>query len=101
VAAIAKAELEPGTWKTITVRRRELVVVNADGEVFAIFNRCPHQQALLSNGRLTGAPAAGTAVGELVYEPGVQTGRCLADPARLRVATYEVREEGDEYAIYA
>jgi nitrite reductase/ring-hydroxylating ferredoxin subunit len=115
VAAIAKAELEPGTWKTITVRRRELVVVNADGEVFAVFNRCPHQQALLSNGRLTGAPAAGTPVGELVYEPGVhvlrcpwhhyefdlRTGRCLADPARLRVATYEVREEGDEYAIYA
>jgi nitrite reductase/ring-hydroxylating ferredoxin subunit len=114
VAAIPKAELSPGTWKTLTVRRREIVVVNAGGQPFAVFNRCPHQQALLSEGRLTGAPAAG-AVGELAYEPGthvlrcpwhhyefdLRTGRCLADPKRLRVATYEVREEGDEFAIYA
>jgi nitrite reductase/ring-hydroxylating ferredoxin subunit len=114
VAAIPKSELTAGTWKTITVRRREIVVVNAGGEVFAVFNRCPHQQALLSKGRLTGAPAAGP-VGELAYEPDahvlrcpwhhyefdLRTGRCLADPARLRVATYEVREEGDELAIYA
>jgi 3-phenylpropionate/trans-cinnamate dioxygenase ferredoxin subunit len=115
VAAIPKQELAPGTWKVITVRRREIVVVNADGEVFAIFNRCPHQQAMLSKGRLTGAPAAGGPVGELTYEPGLRvlrcpwhhyefdlrTGRCLADPARLRVATYEVREEDDDFAIYA
>ena len=115
MAAIAKAELPPGTWKTIVARRREIVVINAEGELFAVFNRCPHQQALLSKGRLAGAPAAGGPVGTIVYEPGahvlrcpwhhyefdLRTGRCLADPERLRVAAYEVREEGDEYAIYA
>lgn len=113
VAAIPKAELAPGTWKTITVRRREIVIVNADGELFAMFNRCPHQQAPLSRGRLAGAPAAGLP-GEFAYEPDtyvlrcpwhhyefdLRTGRCLADPARLRVATYELREEGEEFALY-
>jgi nitrite reductase/ring-hydroxylating ferredoxin subunit len=111
--AIPKAELPEGAWKVITVGRREIVVVHAEGELRAIFNRCPHQQAPLSRGRLTGAPAAG-AVGELRYEPGVrvlrcpwhhyefdlETGRCLADPARFRVAAYDVREEGDDYAVY-
>jgi nitrite reductase/ring-hydroxylating ferredoxin subunit len=114
VAVIPKDELAPGTWTTRTVRRREVVIVNADGEVFAIFNRCPHQQALLSKGRLAGAPASG-APGTLAYEPGryvlrcpwhhyefdLRTGRCLADPERLRVATYEVREEGEQFALYA
>jgi 3-phenylpropionate/trans-cinnamate dioxygenase ferredoxin subunit len=115
VAAIPKAELPEGTWKTLVVGRREIVVVNAQGELFAVFNRCPHQQAMLSKGRLARAPAAGGPVGEIGYGPGVhvlrcpwhhyefdlRTGRCLADPDRLRVAAYEVREEGDEYAIYA
>jgi 3-phenylpropionate/trans-cinnamate dioxygenase ferredoxin subunit len=115
VAALPKAELPPGSRRTLTARRREIVVVNAEGEVFAVFNRCPHQQAPLSKGRLAGAPVAGGPVGEITYEPGahvlrcpwhhyefdLRTGRCLADPERLRIATYEVREEGDEYAINA
>lgn len=98
----------------MTARRREIVVVNADGELFAVFNRCPHQQALLSRGRLAGAPAAGPP-GTFAYLPDarvlrcpwhhyefdLRTGRCLADPQRLRVATYEVRVEGEEFVVYA
>jgi 3-phenylpropionate/trans-cinnamate dioxygenase ferredoxin subunit len=108
-----KGELEPGTSKTVTVGRREIAVSNVDGKLYAVFNRCPHMQAPLSRGRLAGAPAAGP-VGELEYEPDVyvlrcpwhhyefdlRTGACLADPSRLRVATYEVQEEGDEIALY-
>jgi nitrite reductase/ring-hydroxylating ferredoxin subunit len=110
---LPRAELPEGTWKTIVVGRREIVVVHAEGELRAVFNRCPHQQAPLARGRLAGAPAAGP-VGELAYEPGTKvlrcpwhhyefdlaTGRCLADPTRLRVATYEARFEGEEVAIY-
>jgi nitrite reductase/ring-hydroxylating ferredoxin subunit len=115
VASIPAAELRPGTWTTITVRGREIVVVNDRGDVFALFNRCPHQQARLSSGRLARAPASGRPIGEISYAPGgsvlrcpwhhyefdLRTGRCLADPARLRVATYDVREEGDAYVVYA
>jgi nitrite reductase/ring-hydroxylating ferredoxin subunit len=115
VASIPAAQLPPGSWTTVTARSREIVVVNDRGAVFALFNRCPHQQARLSSGRLARAPARGRAVGEIVYEPGggvlrcpwhhyefdLRTGRCLADPERLRVATYDVREEGDVYVVYA
>ena len=88
--------------------------MNGDGALFAVFNRCPHQQAPLSKGSLTGAVLPTSIVGERKYglELGVlrcpwhkyefdlTTGRCLADPERLRIATYEVREEGDEIAVY-
>jgi nitrite reductase/ring-hydroxylating ferredoxin subunit len=114
-AAIPRAELPPGTWTTVSVRSRELVVVNDGGEVFALFNRCPHQQARLSSGRLARPPASGRPIGEIDFDPGagvlrcpwhhyefdLRTGRCLADPERLRVATYDVREEGDAYVVYA
>jgi 3-phenylpropionate/trans-cinnamate dioxygenase ferredoxin subunit len=111
--AFPRSELEPGGHRIVTVGRREIAVFDVGGTLYALFNRCPHQQAPLSRGRLTGAPAAGP-VGELRYEPGVfvlrcpwhhyeydlETGRCLADPTRFRVAAYEVREEGDEIALY-
>jgi nitrite reductase/ring-hydroxylating ferredoxin subunit len=107
------SELEADGCRTITAGRREVAVVRVENQLFAVFNRCPHQQAPLSRGRVAGAPAAGP-VGEFVYEPGVyvlrcpwhhyefdlRSGRCLADPQRLRVACYEVREEGDEIAVY-
>jgi nitrite reductase/ring-hydroxylating ferredoxin subunit len=34
------------------------------------------------------------------YEFDLATGRCVADPARLRVATYRIEVEGDEIAVY-
>jgi nitrite reductase (NADH) small subunit len=110
---IPAEDLPVGTWRVIVCRGREIVVVNADGSPRAMFNRCPHQHAPLAGGRLAGAPRAGP-VGELNYEPGrhvlrcpwhryefdLETGACLAEPKRLRVATYEVCREGDEYAVY-
>ena len=34
------------------------------------------------------------------YEFELETGISLAEPERLRVATYEIKREGDEVAIY-
>ena len=110
-----KHELPPGARKVILVGRREIVVVNSGETLFAVFNRCPHQQAPLSAGSLAGAVLPTATVGERrygmelavlrcpwhKYEFDLSTGRCLADPDRLRVAIYDVREEGDEIAVYA
>jgi nitrite reductase (NADH) small subunit len=112
--AFSKDELPDGSRKVIAVGRREIVVVNGGGRLFAVFNRCPHQQAPLSAGALTGAMLPTTTVGDYAwgldggvlrcpwhkYEFDLSSGRCLADPERYRVATYEVREEGDEIAVY-
>jgi 3-phenylpropionate/trans-cinnamate dioxygenase ferredoxin subunit len=109
---IPKAELPPGSRKVITVRRREIVVFNDGGTPYALFNRCAHQQAPLVAGRLTGTSETAP-VGEFVfdmshrvlrcpwhhYEFELTSGRCLADPTRLRVARYEVQEEGENFVV--
>jgi nitrite reductase/ring-hydroxylating ferredoxin subunit len=111
--AFPSSELPPGACKAITVGRREIAVVNAGGRLYAVFNRCPHQQAPLALGRVARAPDPGP-VGSLSYaddrvvlrcpwhhyEFDLDSGRCLADPQRLRLAVYEIRHEGDEVAVY-
>ena len=111
--AIPKAELPEGGRTTIVVRRREIAVFNVDGTVYALFNRCPHQQAPLVKGRIAGTSEP-VPVGEFSYNPvksvvrcpwhhyeyDLVNGHCLADPERFRIATYEAREEGDEIAVY-
>jgi nitrite reductase/ring-hydroxylating ferredoxin subunit len=109
-----KAELDRDGRKVVRVGRREILVVDDRGTPRALFNRCPHRQATLTAGPLRSArPPAG--VGGMAYdrerqvllcpwhryEFDLESGRCPADPQRLRVATYEVHVEGDEIAVYA
>jgi nitrite reductase (NADH) small subunit len=109
---IPKAELAPGERKVVTVRRREIVVMNDGGTPYALFNRCPHQQAPLSPGRLAGTSETAP-VGTFSFDPDhrvlrcpwhhyeyeLTSGRCPADPGRYRVATYEVEEEGENFVV--
>jgi nitrite reductase (NADH) small subunit len=109
---IPKSELGPGGRTVITVRRREILVINDDGRPYAIFNRCPHHQAPLALGRLAGTSRA-CPVGTFEFDPAhrvmrcpwhhyefeLESGRCLADPDRYRIATYPVRDEGENFVI--
>ena len=112
--AFPRSELPDGARRVVTVGRREIVVVNAAGALRALANRCPHRQAPLDRGLVCAAPAR-AALGEPGFEPGrqvlrcpwhryefdLETGRCLVEPDRYRVKTYEVRVEGHEIAVYA
>jgi len=106
-----RAELPRGGSTVVKLGVREVVVYDVDGELFALFNRCPHQQAPMCEGP-RGVTALPSGVGEFVigglvvrcpwhgYEFDLRSGRCNADPDRFRLATYEVREEGDEVVVY-
>lgn len=111
-----KSELPPGTRKVVTLGKREVAVFNVNGELYAVFDRCPHQQAALHAGVLHGTSLPSSrGVGHMEYglhervlrcpwhhyEYDLADGRCLADPKRLRVRTYRVREEGDEIVVDA
>jgi nitrite reductase (NADH) small subunit len=111
---IAKSDLPVGARCVVHAGRREIAVFNVDGNLHALFNRCPHHQAPLHLGSIGGTNVPASEVGEFEYgmegkilrcpwhryEFNLDTGTCLVEMRRLRVATYEVREEGDEIAVY-
>jgi nitrite reductase/ring-hydroxylating ferredoxin subunit len=95
------AELPPGSRRLVTIRGREVVVFNVEGEYFALLDRCPHQGGSLSRGKLTGLVEAiepgrvrYSRRGEIIrcpwhgWEFDLRTGRSWCDPARLRVKSY-------------
>jgi len=111
--AFPRAELGPGGRRVVLAGRREILVIDDRGTLRALFNRCPHRQAPLTAGPLRKsrlpAPVGGIEYDRerqvLLcpwhrYEFDLESGRCPADPQKLRVATYEVRVEGDEIAVY-
>jgi nitrite reductase/ring-hydroxylating ferredoxin subunit len=95
------AELPPGSRRLVTIRGREVVVFNVEGEYFALLDRCPHQGGSLSRGKLTGLVEAGepgqvrySRRGEIIrcpwhgWEYDLRTGKSWCDPVRLRVRNY-------------
>jgi len=109
-ARFPKRELRPGQRRLLTIRGREVAAFNADGRLYAVFNRCPHHQAPLLYGTLV-ETNVDAPVGQLAgrvehvvqcpwhhYEFALGSGRCLSDP-KLRVATYEISEDGDDFVI--
>jgi nitrite reductase/ring-hydroxylating ferredoxin subunit len=104
----AADELEPGQMRVIQVDRVALVVVRTpSGGYHAIRDVCPHYGARLSLGRLK-PYVEGDEAGEYRHDPErfvlhcpwhgyeyrLDDGRCPADPARLRVRSYDVTVDG-------
>jgi 3-phenylpropionate/trans-cinnamate dioxygenase ferredoxin subunit len=100
------ADIEPGQMRPVTVDGIDIVVARLlDGSFGAIFDRCPHAGAKLSKGRLLERIDGDDVdeyrmAGELVikcpwhgYEFDVTSGRCHADPQRVRVRPYPVTVE--------
>jgi 3-phenylpropionate/trans-cinnamate dioxygenase ferredoxin subunit len=109
----AKDELPAGARKIVRVGRREIGVFHTSAGLFAVRNSCPHQGAPLCLGTVGGTVVA-AAPGQYEsaldgrvlrcpwhgWEFDLATGQGLYDPAgRDRVATYEVRVEGDEVVV--
>lgn len=106
-------ELPIGTRRVVTVAKREICIFNVEGDLYAIRNVCPHQQAPLNFGTLMAATFA-TQVGEYndalpgrvlhcpwhKYAYSLEDGRCISQPDLYRVATYRVEREGEEIALY-
>lgn len=48
------ADLLPGSTRVVRIGALELLVCNVEGELFALENRCPHQDFGLGDARLSG-----------------------------------------------
>jgi nitrite reductase (NADH) small subunit len=101
-------ELQPGYVRGVIVDGLKIAVArDHDGQFYALYDRCAHAGAPLSRGRLLNKVLGDDVdeyelADELVlrcpwhgYEFELSSGRCLADPKRIRVRTYEVVVEDD------
>lgn len=102
-------DIPPGGNKVVTLDGRDVVVFHANGEFFALLNRCPHSGAPLDQAacvaRLT-SPEPGvyqrSRVGELLrcawhgWEFDMRNGQSGFDPKRVKVRTYPVVIEDGE-----
>ena len=101
--------LLPGDCKIVEAKGRSVGVFNVKGRYYALRNACPHQQAPLCQGEITGTtlPSDVNAFhyareGEIIrcpwhgWEFDITTGKSIFNPHRMRVATYAVTVEQDE-----
>jgi nitrite reductase/ring-hydroxylating ferredoxin subunit len=50
----AARDFPAGERRVLSLRGREIVVLNHEGEYFALLNRCPHEGGSLGCGKLVG-----------------------------------------------
>jgi 3-phenylpropionate/trans-cinnamate dioxygenase ferredoxin subunit len=106
------SELAAGEMRSVTVGKVLVAIVRKpDGNVCAVRDRCSHQGAQLSNGRIEplvigNEPGTHELAETFVlrcpwhgFEFDLDTGRCIADPERQRVRIYPVTIEGDDVVV--
>ena len=93
VRVASTEECPPGTLLAVGAGRERIVLANVEGEVYALLDRCSHQDFPLSDGELNGDRL------ECIYHGAafdVCTGRAVQLPAIRPVKTFpvEVRDGG-------
>jgi 3-phenylpropionate/trans-cinnamate dioxygenase ferredoxin component len=82
------AELPPGEVAVVKTGQGRIAVFNADGDLYALDDRCSHQEAYLSDGWLEGCEVECPLHGATFD---VRTGRPTGPPATAPVRVYPVR----------
>ncbi len=86
-------EIAPGEKKTVEVDGVEVVIVNVDGEFYAVEDVCTHDGGPLGDGELEGCQLICPRHGARFD---VRTGKALTLPAFEPVATFAVKvQDGD------
>lgn len=94
----AAAELPPGERKVVEFDDMEILVVNVDGEIYAIEDRCSHDDGELGDGELhpdrcaIECPRHGA-----LFD--LKSGKPLTLPAYQAVETFPVRLDGDTITL--
>jgi nitrite reductase (NADH) small subunit len=95
VRAIGVSELAPGQCAEVSVGGKPIALYNVEGTFYATSNTCIHRGGPLGQGALDG-PSVMCPWHAWTWD--VRTGENTANPT-LKIATYEVRVEGDAVLI--
>jgi nitrite reductase/ring-hydroxylating ferredoxin subunit len=109
--ALPLAELPPGTSTTVKAFGTTVAVFNAEGQVFALGNHCPHHGGPLCHGRISGTALPSQPYeyrygreGRVLtcpwhgWEFDLESGRTIFDPS-VGVRTYEAQIEDGEIVL--
>lgn len=86
----------PGTMRSVRLGANSILMVNLDGNFYALSNLCTHSRCYLHNGKLKG---------HVIVCPchaaqfDVTTGAVLAPPAKEPLPTYPVKIEGNSIYV--
>ena len=89
-------ECPPGTLLDVEAGQESIVLANIDGDLYALQNRCSHQDLPLSDGELDGDRL------ECLYHGArfdVCTGRAVGLPAIKPVEVFDVEVRGQEVYV--
>jgi len=100
------ADIPPGERRRVEIEGRAILVLNIEGELFALSDKCPHKGGSLAGGKLTGLVESSqpgeyrySRPGEMLrcpwhqWEFDVRTGRSWCDPRRMRLMNFAVTVE--------
>jgi 3-phenylpropionate/trans-cinnamate dioxygenase ferredoxin subunit len=96
-ATVAKLdEIPENGLRAVRAGDRNIVLIRRDGRVYALEDRCSHEEFPLSAGEVTGDQITCALHGARFD---LDTGAPKALPAVLPVTTFECRVEGDEVQV--
>ena len=95
IRAARRSEIPEGTGKIIHAAGREIAVFHANGEFYAIDNRCLHQAGPLGEGEVYGTRVVCPWHG---WEYDFSNG-CNVDDPSMKLACFRVRVEGDDIVL--
>ena len=96
VHAAKVGELSPGELKLVEAGDRSVVLLNVEGNIYAIDNECTHTGCDLADGELEGNILECICHGSKFD---VLTGAVVNPPAKEPVPTYAVRIDGDDVLV--
>jgi nitrite reductase/ring-hydroxylating ferredoxin subunit len=96
VRVASVGECPPGNLLGVEAGRERVVLANVDGDVYALLDRCSHQDYPLSDGELLGTKL------ECLYHGArfdVVTGRAVQLPAIRPVRSFPVEVRGEDVYV--
>ncbi|MBI2574735.1 Rieske (2Fe-2S) protein [Candidatus Woesearchaeota archaeon] len=94
VKVAKKADISPGTGKTVVANGKEIALFNIGGNFYALSNKCVHKGGPLGEGELDNSTVTCPWHG---WEYDVKTGQCLTMP--VSVETYPVKVEEEDVMV--
>ena len=95
IKVCSKNDVQPGRGKTVTIKGKEIAILNDKGKFYAIDNTCAHVGGSLGDGdcnnKVVTCPLHS-------WEYNLETGENTFDPS-VKLNTYEVKLQGNDILI--